>query len=42
LFKRKVDHSNAKEDLVRVIENFKNYGADEWVEKYEKELTALL
>ena len=42
LFKRKVDHSNAKEDLVRVIEILKKCGADGWVEKHERELTALL
>jgi tetratricopeptide (TPR) repeat protein len=41
LFKRKGETLKAKENLSRAIEMFKECGADGWVEKYEKELTAL-
>ena len=40
-FKRKGDRSNARENLGMAIEIMKACGADGWVEKYEKELTAL-
>ena len=42
LLKRKGDQSGAKENLSKAIEIFKECGADGWVEKYEKELAALL
>jgi tetratricopeptide (TPR) repeat protein len=42
LFKRKEDKSKAQENLGRAIDLFKEYGADGWVEKAEKELAALL
>jgi tetratricopeptide (TPR) repeat protein len=41
LFKRKEDFPEAKENLTKAIEIFKECGADGWVEKYEKELAAL-
>lgn len=41
VLKRKGDQSGAKENLTKAIEIFKECGADGWVEKYEKELTAL-
>jgi len=41
LFKRKGDKSNAKENLGKAIEIFKECGADGWVVKYEKELASL-
>jgi hypothetical protein len=41
LFKRKGDQSKAKENLNKVIEIFKECGADGWVKKAEKELAAL-
>jgi tetratricopeptide (TPR) repeat protein len=40
LFKREGNHSKAKENLIKAIEILKECGADGWVEKYEKELTA--
>ena len=40
-FKRNGDRSKARENLGRAIEIMKECGADGWVEKYEKELTAL-
>jgi len=40
-FKKKGDLSSAKEQLTRAIEIFSECGSDGWVEKYEKELTAL-
>ena len=40
-FKRKGDRSNARENLGKAVEIMKECGADGWVEKYEKELTAL-
>jgi tetratricopeptide (TPR) repeat protein len=42
LLKRKDDRSKAKENLNKALEIFKECGADGWVEKYEKELAALL
>ena len=42
MFKRKGDRPNAKEKLNRAIKILKRCGADGWVEKYEKKLTALL
>jgi tetratricopeptide (TPR) repeat protein len=42
LFQRIGDQSKAKENLNKSIEIFKECGADGWVEKYEKELAALL
>jgi len=41
LFKRKGNHSKARENLNKAIEILKECGADGWVEKYEKELAAL-
>jgi len=41
LLKRKGDQSGAKEKLTKAIEIFKECGAEGWVEKTEKELTAL-
>jgi tetratricopeptide (TPR) repeat protein len=41
LFKRKRDLSKAKENLGKAIDILKECNADGWVEKYEKELTAL-
>ena len=41
LFKRKGNLPKAKENLNKAIENFKECGADGWVEKYEQKLTAL-
>jgi predicted ATPase/class 3 adenylate cyclase len=38
LFKKKDDLPKAKENLSKAIEIFKEFGADGWVEKYEKEL----
>ena len=40
-FKRKGDHSKAKENLNKAIDILKECGADGWVEKYEKELASL-
>jgi class 3 adenylate cyclase/tetratricopeptide (TPR) repeat protein len=42
LFKRKGDRLKAKENLGKAIEILRECGADGWVEKYEKELAALL
>ena len=42
LFKRKGDRLKAQENLGKAIKIFKECGADGWVEKYEKELAALL
>jgi tetratricopeptide (TPR) repeat protein len=42
LFNRKGDRVKAKENLGKAIEILKECGADGWVEKYEKELAALL
>ncbi len=42
LFKRKGDRSKAQENLGKAMEILKECGAEGWVEKYEKELTALL
>jgi tetratricopeptide (TPR) repeat protein len=42
LFKRKGDRLKAQENLGKAIEILKECGADGWVEKYEKELAALL
>ncbi len=39
--KRNGDQSKAKENLTKAIEILKECGADGWVEKYEKELTAI-
>jgi tetratricopeptide (TPR) repeat protein len=41
LFKRKGKQPKVKENLAKAIEIFKKCGADGWVEKYDKELTAL-
>ena len=41
LFRRKEDRSKAKEKLAKAINIFKECGADGWVEKYEKKLSAL-
>ena len=41
LFKRKGDQEKARENQGKAIEIFKECGANGWVEKYEKELTAL-
>jgi hypothetical protein len=41
LFKRKGDVSHAKDELNTAIGIFKEFGADGWVEKYEKELAVL-
>jgi hypothetical protein len=40
-FKRNGDNSKARENLGMAIDILKECGADGWVEKYEKELTAL-
>jgi tetratricopeptide (TPR) repeat protein len=40
-FKRKGDRPKARENLGKAVEIMKACGADGWVEKYEKELTAL-
>jgi class 3 adenylate cyclase/tetratricopeptide (TPR) repeat protein len=42
LFNRKGDRSKAQENLGKAIEIFKECGAEGWVEKYEKELAAIL
>jgi tetratricopeptide (TPR) repeat protein len=42
LFKRKGDQPKARENLGNAIEILKECSADGWVEKYEKELAALL
>ena len=42
LYKRKGDQPKAKEKLNKSIELFTECGADEWVDKYEKELTSFL
>ena len=42
LCKRKRNHSKARESLSQAIEILKKCGADGWVDKYEKELAALL
>jgi hypothetical protein len=42
LFKRKGERLKARENLGKAIEILKECGADGWVEKYEKELAALL
>jgi tetratricopeptide (TPR) repeat protein len=41
LYKRKDNLQKARENLSKAIEIFKECGADEWVEKYEKELATL-
>ena len=41
LFDRERDQTKAKENLGKAIAVFKDCGADEWVEKYEKELASL-
>ena len=41
LFNRKGDLPKAKENLSKAIEIFRECGADGWVEKYKKELSAL-
>ena len=41
ILKRKGDPSGARENLTKAIEIFKECGAEGWVEKYEKELSAL-
>ena len=40
-FKRKSEISNARRNLTKAIEIFKQCGSDGWVEKYEKELESL-
>jgi len=40
-FKRKSDFPKVRENLNKAVEIFKDCGADGWVKKYEKELTAL-
>jgi len=40
-FKRNSDHANARENLGKAVKIMKACGADGWVKKYEKELTAL-
>ena len=42
LFKRRGQKAKAKEKLDKAIEIFKECGAEGWVEKYEKEMDALL
>jgi len=41
LFKKNGDTANAKENLNKAIDIFKECGADGWVEKYEKELAVM-
>ena len=41
LFQRKGDLPNAKENLTKAIDIFRECGADGWVERYEKELAQL-
>jgi class 3 adenylate cyclase/tetratricopeptide (TPR) repeat protein len=41
LLKRKGDHENARENLGKAVDIMKKCGADGWVEKYEKEQSAL-
>ena len=41
LFKRKGDRLKAQENLGEAIETLKEYGADGWVGKYEKELASI-
>ncbi len=41
LFKQREDLPKVRENLSKAIEIFKECGADGWVEKYEKELSAL-
>ena len=41
LFRRKGDHTQAKSNLGRAIDIFRECGADGWVAKYEKELARL-
>jgi tetratricopeptide (TPR) repeat protein len=41
VFKRKSDQSKGRKSLNKSIEIFKECGADGWVEKYKKELSAL-
>ena len=40
--KQKAEKAKAKKELDKAIEIFKKCGADGWVEKYEKEMDALL
>ena len=40
-FKRKGDSLQARENLGRAVEIFRECGADGWVEKYEKELALI-
>ncbi len=42
LFQKEGELSKAKDTLAKAIEIFKECGADGWVDKYEKELTASL
>jgi len=42
LYKREGDKPSVNDNLSNTIEYFKECGADGWVEKYEKELAALL
>jgi tetratricopeptide (TPR) repeat protein len=42
LFKRKGNQSKAKENLTKAIEIYKECGADDWVEKAEEKMAALL
>jgi hypothetical protein len=41
LFKRKGDNLTVKENLAKLIDIFKECGADGWVKKYEDELASL-
>jgi tetratricopeptide (TPR) repeat protein len=41
LYKRRGDSAKARENLSKAIEILKEWGADGWVEKYEKELAEL-
>ena len=41
LYKRRGEHLKAKKSVSEAISVLKEYGADGWVEKYEKELAAL-
>ena len=40
-FKRQGDRTRAQEELGKAVEILREWGADGWEEKYEKELTAL-
>jgi len=41
LYKKEGDQPKANENMTKAIEIMKEYGADGWVEKYEKELSEL-